>query len=59
LGIGQGNSSPPEGWSFQNELIDPDALVEEKEVIPDAQTESTNNETQKEESTENKDNQDS
>lgn len=28
LGMGQGQSAPPEGWSFQNELIDPDAPVE-------------------------------
>jgi len=33
LGIGQGSSSPPDGWSFQDEIIDPDSpMIQEGAV---------------------------
>jgi hypothetical protein len=38
LGMGQGQSAAPEGWSFQNELIDPDAPVETPSEQPSQQS---------------------
>jgi hypothetical protein len=35
--MGQGQSAAPEGWSFANELIDPDAVVVEKPAENDTQ----------------------